>query len=252
MSNTTTVFSRDVAGKVSFGDGTTVLVPVDASALGVLSHNEFANGDVFADDHWVYRDGKRHHKWFTSTSEIKRLWPPHLKELSRIESLYQRCGKRMHDVWKCSVETAIGFYLDQGIQHADLLEDGEFLFRFAFDRNDYQRAMVYKSEFSYSITSRDVGENGHVNVEAAKRFRVIERYYMSVCYRLARVKYYLDAALKQKIGRPERDGTVFRVDVNGRSYFYRSVDNGYGYYDLQKVAWPGEDMVTVTHGGDRG
>lgn len=243
---TATIFERNAAGTVSFGDGASIQVPRDVSALSVLGHayNEAFNGDVFAEDHWVYRDGKKQRKWFTSTHDIKSLWPPHLDELARIEALYQRYLAKQQNVWKDRVEAAVERYLDMGIKHADLVVDGEFFYSYEFEKSKNRECrFVFSSCMPFDKPKK------HEHKEIATEFRAIDRYHTLVCWRLGTVRAYLDAALKKKIGRPERPETVFCVEVNGRSYFYRSADNGYGYYGLEKISWPADDVVVIEHTG---
>lgn len=62
-------------------------VPQNMSALTFLSNEKINDGDVFADDYWVYNQNKRIRKWFSRipNSEI-RFWHPKTDDVVLLES----------------------------------------------------------------------------------------------------------------------------------------------------------------------
>lgn len=77
---------RNRKGEVSLGN-VEIKVPQDCSVLSVVGNNEVFDGEDFHKDGYVYNNGKRIRRWFTSIGKF-RLWKPHLKEISRIEKVF--------------------------------------------------------------------------------------------------------------------------------------------------------------------
>jgi len=60
------------------------------SALPVLCANNINDGEIFAADYWVYKNGKRIRKWFEQRGYATRVWPPNLNNISGLIKLARK------------------------------------------------------------------------------------------------------------------------------------------------------------------
>lgn len=79
------VFNRNAEGVVTTPNGV-CKVPTDRSMLSVLAVNAFSDGDDFRPDGYVYRDGEKVRRWFSTLDRNIRVWHPKLDDLTKLEA----------------------------------------------------------------------------------------------------------------------------------------------------------------------
>ena len=248
------VLARDENGIVKSGN-MTCQIPRDRSALGLLAMNKAFNGDVFADDYWVYNNGQKVRKWFVSTETIKRLWPPNLDDTNRLEALYERLSERMHVLWNKTIVPTMEKILAAG-GHAHAKPTHEY----TGDKNMWWVYRVSRREerLGFSFDWIDSPPKKKINHKLGEALYKADRYHTSLGYRLSIARDALDSSIQQKIRAKIKSSKIenpkdhyFHVEVNGRSYWYTMQRTYWGGYELKCLVWPESKTEHILIGDEK-
>jgi hypothetical protein len=224
------IFSRK-GNKTRVGN-VSVTLPNNVSFLSIVG-NPMSNGEEFRDDGFVYRKGKRLRKWFRNKEGWNHFWPPVLDQLARIEALYfksyQRFTRQQSHV--CDILKKI-FKTKHKIAHYSCFVD---------NKTRYGEFKVEESAdgLVYSCIVLDKKPDKMINKALGAELHKL--YYRSsfICGRL---RDLLNEAIIKAISKekPEKE-TIFKLDINNRTYFYR-YEIGHRF---SKIAWPNDCVKTL-------
>lgn len=239
MSKGKSVFHRDAEGNVSFDKGTCHIEDGQTSALSVLANNFVGDGEVFAKDYFVYKDGKRIRKWFQRRGDIKLLWMPNLERIAWIESIRWRLCEKRDSLWKEISEVIREIHEKGGVAYARPLHSSESSMYWKYRTND-------NGSFRFDWADKPKKTR---NAKLGQRLYSLEYIRGSALNRrLGLFNYALGLALERNICgedyaklRTYKRGQVFRFSINGRLYWYAiSVHRGGGLWP-SVLRWPESD-----------
>lgn len=227
-------------------DALRVTIPPDRGALGILfqdgNTHGVQSGDVYADSGWVMRGGEKVRRWTSPLNErVKSIWEPRLLDTEKIELTYRRVlihAKRHHDEWEAAYQAlkkagrVAHIYVDNGP-----------------DAKGWVERRITGSGNAEGLGRDWMKEKPKRVMNAAIAARLSRADTMSLAWhsRSAVAKDVLDASIRKTrltfdLAKKKGRGTIARVLLNGRFYWYRVGGNDWGVPVWVEVAWP-EDEV---------
>jgi hypothetical protein len=217
-------------------------IPKNETALAILASNPqgIVNGASFEEDGWIYIDGKRIKKWFTTISSDSwsgrtRIWEPILKDVASLEQRYQRMRERRNKFWYEKFVPAFKAVVEKQIAYA-------------------QPTRAPGKWWKYYSGGESIGFDWLDEKPANPENLDIGQHYYEMDRRMMRYRRYFHKfriALERAIGnilrdnKPDKDNLILRLTINGRSYWYVSGYNGYTHI-WTKMAWPEDEIIEVT------
>lgn len=210
-------------------------------ATGILM--SFANGEMFGQDGYVYKDNKKIKKWFSHREGWNHFWEPTLRQIARIEHLYQKAVLKAQKRW-------------------DKLSEVLKLIAGPFDRNYGDRCTAHfciKKEGKTDWGYYDVGFNTEFNCLSfsfnwlkEKPTPVMKLKLGNALFKTerdrSRWQYQLGGLLEDAIMNKLRtdfpnltyknSGEVFELMINCRKYLYVYKFPERHSYGFEKLAWP--------------
>jgi len=250
--NDTIVFQLNTKGKMSFGDGACAHIENDqVSALSVLSNNYVNNGEVFAKDHFVYKDGKKIRKWFQRRGDIKLLWVPNLERVTWIEGIRWRLHEKYVSLWKEIGEVVDEIHKKGDVAYARPLHDFE-----SSSGSEYWKYNIRHSDCSQGLT---FGFNWVKKPKRTRNAQLGQRlYYLehtrggTLRKRLGLFNKALKLALERNIcgehyieQKKYKNGQVLRYNINNRLYWYVISYNRYGVLWPEMLHWPETNILDI-------
>lgn len=234
--------SRDNKGVVKAED-MECKIPQDISMLSVLGLNPFIDKAEYAEDGWVYVEGKKVRKWFQSYDRIT-IWGPVLDDVAALEARHwkvlQYVRKFYNETWlpaRRELEKVKQAHAKP--THRYTGNKGWWLYKVReFDTN-YQ---------SYPISFDWVDEpKEKLNLEIGQKYYHIDqqlhRYYKYALLFRTVLRRAIDLYLF-KNHKPLRDGITLQLNINDRIYWYAST-MGQWAVEWQKVAWPEDEVMQI-------
>lgn len=219
-------------------DRANVKIPSDRTALSMLRHNPFQNGDEFRSDGFVYNNGKKVRKWFSSLGHQSKaiVWEPKLNDLKAMEALRWK-GILYLQNWFEKASDPFFEKLRKIAKNQELqciFQYGEKWFKVTFR----------PTENSYSANLKAVSEKTAVllpvNGELGKEYYTLSRRTQVV----ARRKWLCGVAFKRAFDtwQYENDkapvpvfGKILKLNINGRVYWFQGKEDHW-----EKLCWPEE------------
>ena len=254
----TTLLHRTADGTTELANGTTFKVPKNRSALSMFGTNRISHGDVFAEDGWVYQEGKKVRKWFTRflPHGDETIWEPKLKDVVTLEAkrwkyLNRPTRDKLNRQWKENYDKVMAAapFLAK-MPRTGKRSEGKIFFEI-HDRDERQ----YVSWNWVSIMesgNRKVPKGTPTHQKLADEFFYIEDRLMECSTRrslffhafLSAInKKYVDAMFPRK--RSSGDPTTLHLIINGRDYWFRPSPSPRLDYMIEPIALP-EDTQIIT------
>lgn len=207
---------------------------------------DLADGDVFADDGYVYnRLGERKRKWFASYDGV-RVWNPVLEDVPALEARRWRLVQ--------AYETAIEAH-DKAVRVLwDAVKPHETIVAVPF-MGGYRKYVVHNLDIGWyegpTVSSSWEPEKPKGSRTFPRKGTDVHRTYehmKDMCRRLGRFNTILDFAIARKLPPPfqQRPGVLVKTVLNGRTYWYNVRSNGImGGVEWEKVEWPDMDLLEI-------
>jgi len=207
----------------------------------------------YSSDGFVYRDGRRHHRWAVRPYPpdgqdgigITRMWPCRRDDLPRLQQLVLRCESAMATSWDTILKQLAAF-VASGITEVahrdpdDPLSRGSTLYTVCRQRDRSKHhdseELLYSQYHTAPITDLVSAIEASAHLELGALFHRMVQHHRSQCFRLGKAKAVLDLALRHRIGAPMSE-QVYMLTVCGVPHIYATRDrHGDGHYALRVVA----------------
>lgn len=201
-------------------------------AINIIGNNKVEDGDTFAKDWYVYRNGKRVRKYYTSNHYLKRLWPPNLERLSWIENLRWKAYQRS-DIHKANLKDIL-FEIKNagGFAHAKLEDDKHK------DKVWLYKVSSFKGRYFYNF-SWEKEDVELINLHLGQRLHKLSMYSSTVNRRLTKLNKALQSSLEEVV-RNKRSKSAKNIihRINGRTYGIKLSYDDFDEPVLEVVFWP--------------
>jgi hypothetical protein len=238
-------------------------IPNNLSALGILSRNSVQDGFDFRTDGYIYHEGKKLRKWFSSLGEAspdsKYFWKPCLDNLARVESVLYRLSLRQVGAWQrleklfkqiVSVSDPIQRYKQTTwVVHAkpthcyDPSEDKNYWVFYLSDVDLYG-----KPGFSYSNNWVQEPKE-KILPELGQQFYHLSWYHRNCCTRMGLARAILFEAIMKdmetKHGLYGKKCRIVQYVINNRNYWLREVLNRCGVPVFEWMQDPGGVITEI-------
>jgi hypothetical protein len=229
----------------------TFAIPGHLSMLAVFQHNDPFHGDVFQEDGFVYRNGKRVRKWFIGRQDGAsitgfRVWEPHLNNAVWIETLAERVRASERRRWARIFEIVKEIHDNGGEAHAEALHNAQ--------EGDSETFWLYKTRFHDIGLGKGKQLTYSFQWVKAPKARILPKlgsrlYHLDHTLgsrRRLSVERILHEALQRKLPKLTKDmnGVIERVRINGREYHFR-IESTYSGYPERRLLAGAEDVKSV-------
>jgi hypothetical protein len=238
-----TIFKRKgtkvKAGAVKF------TVPQTQSALSIIGTNAIYDQDDFRDDNFVYRNNKKHRKWFSYREGWNHFWEPCINELSRIENIYHKLTIRLNKSYEPT---------NKILEKIEKTKKGTKWIAHAKQNNDWLKYFIYKdwarhSGLSFSFEWLDNKPKKLINYKLGQalnheNFKVKSKWcwYIQLLLNDA-IVLFLKKTFQEKTKNIEE---MFILNINSRKYVYTVGHNRSGGPQLLKVCWPRDNVNEIS------
>ena len=242
--NDTCIFRSDAEGKVSFAGGAELHIEDgQVSTLSVITNNYVNDGEVFAKDNFVYKDGKKLRKWFQRRGNIKLLWMPNLERIAWIEDLRWRLYEKYSNLWKEIAEVIDEIHKKGGVAHARPLHAVKSSSDVAYWKYNVRRSRD-GLQFSFDWIKKPARTR---NARLGQRLYYLEYTRENTLRkRLGLFNEAFKLALERNIcgehyteHKKYKNGQVLRYTINGRLYWYVIS------YNRHSILWPDTDILDI-------
>lgn len=233
-------------------DEMSVRIPPNQTALGLLSRNHVNDNEVFSEDYWVYKDGKRIRKWFSYCEGWNHFWTPVLDDIKHLESVYHKLqirsqkrygmmNKHLELIMRTSKQTknkwgGKSWFIHAKPSRPENQSEGE-CWLYDIHISDYFGGPAYSMNW-VPLPSK------FSNLKLGNQLSNLEQ--LSKPILLHRVGNALDMAFIKYLRRKFptlndfNNGNLFEIRVDGRHYIYQWSER-----DFSKHAWPGDKYQIV-------
>jgi len=230
------LMERNVEGEVKL-PGATIHVPTDRSALSVIGRNKIVDGGQYATDGWIYVNGKKVKKWFIYKENI-RIWEPTLNDVAKLEARYYKVRRRrdkyIKEAWQPLFKEILkvdGAHVKPVFSNTEGYKDNWWLYK--------------ATEHGVSFDWVEKPKNPR-NVDLGKAYYKTERNLERYGGYVYKFRTVLSAGIDKLLSAnsPEKSGTLTRLILNGRDYWYRAGYTG-SWLHWIKICWAEDEVITM-------
>jgi hypothetical protein len=221
-------------------------IPQGISMLSVFDANPFLVDSKYDDDGWIYSKGDRLRKWYTKAysdgGSCVMVWGPVLRNPPAIEARYhaikQKADNFFWKVWRPTYDKVI----EVGKAHAKPTHagsNGEWWMYTANKWVNHEPTLGFDwlDKAPDNLINHDIGQS-HYDSD-----RKMHRYYKYV--HLFRLALYRSIKLMLDRQPPKKENVTLKLTMNGRSFWYTSVEYSDKYFEWKKLVWPEDELIEV-------
>lgn len=222
------------------------------SSLDITASNRINPGESFEPDGWVHKDGRRLRKWFDSLGNIRRVWPPRLKDLAGIERTMWRCKARYESVWM-RVEALAEELSAAGITVAEH-RDEDVIRKYEITRATDPRTGIPRSCWGLVSSMYSARQQADIrNAAVGAKIHYLYTYLRDCGGRWSTSGRILERAIEEYLlSQLEvhglRGSRPIRLSINGRDYFHVTRMNRFGGIEFTKLSWPADNEYHAVFG----